>query len=141
MIKELTQDLINKIATVTSLTGKVGAVVGGTATDPTMAEAPVPFCWVTFGGDHPINDTEVGKLYQQVAYNFAVIAVIQYGQLEADFLNDSLKILEDIPAAVRGTEAYKYADLWEYSGSELKSILPDRLIYQFNFTIVGHHKI
>lgn len=141
MIGELAQDLINKISTVSALGGRVGAVVGGTDTDPTMSEAPVPFAWVVFGGDQPVNDIENGKRYQQIKYSFNVVCAISYGQLEADLINNQLAVLEAIQMAVRGTQGHKYSDLWEYEGQELQTVYPSRLVYSMNFSTIGHHKV
>lgn len=141
MIGELAQNLINSISTVTALGGRVGAVVGGTATDPTMSEAPVPFAWVIFGGDEPMNDAEGGQKYQRVRYNFSVVVAIEYGLSEADFMNEQLAVLEEIQMAVRGTQGHNYSDLWQYEGQELQTVFPNRLVYNMHFSIIGHHKV
>lgn len=141
MIGELAQNLINSISTVTALGGRVGAVVGGTATDPTMSEAPVPFAWVVFGGDQPVGDIENGKYYQQIKYSFSVVCAIEYGQSETDLLTSQLSVLEAIQMAVRGTQGHKHSDLWEYEGQELQTVFPSRLVYNMQFSIIGHHKV
>lgn len=140
MIGELTQNLINKISAVTALGGRVGAAVGGTATDPTMAEAPVPFAWVIFGGDIP-EVAERGEKYQLVKYNFSVVVAISYGGTEEDLINNQLKVLEDIQMAVRGTQGHENSDLWLYEGQELQNVYPSRLVYNVRFSTVGHHKV
>lgn len=140
MITELTQDLINKIITVPALQNRVGASVGGTENDPTLSQAPLPYSWVVFGGSQPTGDTDNGKKYRQELYNFAVIVGIAYGNSESDLLNNQLPVLEQIAQAVHGQDSFKYADLWEYTGVDLKKIETDRLIYQLGFSIIGHHK-
>jgi hypothetical protein len=141
MIGDLTKNLINTISTVTALSGRVGAKVGGTGTDPTMSEAPVPFAWVIFGGDNPVGDTENGKNYQQILYTFTVVVVISYETTETDLLDNKFAVLEDIQTAVRGTQGHIYSDLWKYEGQELQEIYPSRLVYQQTYSIIGHHKI
>lgn len=140
MIGELAQDLINKISTVAALGGRVGAAVGGTETDPTMSEAPVPFAWVIFGGDNP-QAPENGQKYQQVQYNFSVVVAIDYGVSEADLINNQFAVLEAIQMAVRGTQGHNYSDLWNYEGQELQTVFPNRLVYNLAFSIIGHHKV
>lgn len=140
MIGELAQDLINKISTVTALGGRVGAVVGGTESDPTMSDAPVPFAWVIFGGDTP-NVPESGQKYQIVQYNFSVIVTIEYGQPEADLLTNQFAVLEAIQMAVRGTQGHNNSDLWNYEGQELQTVFPNRLVYNMDFSINGHHRV
>ena len=142
MISDLVKDLINKISTVTALGGRVGAVVGGTETDPTMSEAPVPFAWVVFGGDTPMNDSEGGQAYRRVKYNFTVVSAIGYGVTEQDMFDNCIPVLESIQNAVSGTQGdNKYVDLWKYEGQELQAVFPTRLVYHINFSIIGHHKI
>ena len=139
MIKELFIDLINKLSTVTDLTDKVGACVGGTEADPTMSEAPVPFAWVVFGGSQPNIEIEGGKKYHITQYNFVVNVIIDYGIAEADFL-DTITILEDAHKAVVGTEINGFTGLWECSGVELRDISPKRMTYQLTFYAAGFHK-
>ena len=139
MITELSQDLINKIITVPALQQRVGAAVGGTKSDPTMAQAPLPYAWVVFGGSQPISDGDGGQRYRREVYNFAVIVGISYGGTEEDLLETQLPVLEAIAQAAHGQESFKFADLWEYTGADLKSVQTDRLIYQLGFSIIGHH--
>ena len=141
MITELAEDLINKIKTVPSLQNRVGAAVGGTENDPTLAQAPLPYSWIIYGGSAPIGSSnEGGKTYRQTQYLFTVVVGISYGGAESEFLANQLPVLEAIAQAVNGTEAFKYADLWEYQGEELSQIQPDRMIYKMDFSIIGHHK-
>lgn len=141
MISDLVKDLINRISAVTALGGRVGAAVGGTETDPTMSEAPVPFAWVVFGGDTPMNDDDHGTHYRRVRYNFTVVTAISYGITEQDMFDISLPVLEDIQNAVSGTQGdNKYVDLWRYEGQDLQAVFPNRLVYHINFSIIGHHK-
>lgn len=140
MITELIQDLINKITTVPALEGRAGAAVGGTDTDPTMAQAPLPYAWIVLADSTPTGDTAHGKKYRMERYNFSVLVGVAYGVSEPDLVEVQLPVLEGIAQAVSGTESFKYADLWEYQGLELKKIESDRLIYQLHFTIIGHHK-
>lgn len=142
MIGDLIKDLINKISEVTALGGRVGAAVGGTETDPTMSEAPVPFAWVVFGGDTPINDSENGAQYRRTKYNFTVVTAISYGVTEQEMFDISIPVLEDIQIAVSGLQGNnKYVDLWKYEGQELQAVFPSRLVYHINFSIIGHHKV
>lgn len=141
MIKELLSDLINKISTVSDLGNRVGAVVGGTATDPTMSEAPVPFCWVIFGGSNFDGvEQDKGQSYQLMTYVYVAEVILEYGSAEADFLSDSIDLLEAIPAAVRGKSSVANCKNWEFDGCELKSILADRIVYQLNFSVTGYNK-
>jgi hypothetical protein len=142
MISELTQDLINKIKSVSALQNRVGAAVGGTEADPTMSQAPCPYAWVIYGGSQPTGDSmaEGGRKYRMTMYDFTAVVGITYGISDTDLLNNQLPVLEAIQQAVAGTEAIKYADLWEYKGEDLAKIEPDRMIYQLKFSIVGYHQ-
>ena len=140
MITELTQDLINKITTVPALQNRVGAAVGGTSSDPTMAQAPVPYVWIIFGGSSPTGDTQNGRKYRQEQYLFNVVVGISYGTTEDDLLVNQLPILEQVQQAVAGLNPYKYADLWEFQGVNLAKITADRMIYQLEFSVIGHHR-
>lgn len=136
MISELTLDLINKIKQVSALQNRVGAAVGGTAADPTMANAPMPFAWVVFGGDVPAG--EISRKHRECSYRFDVVVTVQYGQGEADLLNVQYPTLEAIPLAVRGVAMNQGAGEWAYEGSQLLNVLPDRLVYQLTFSVIGY---
>lgn len=141
MIGELTQDLINKIKVVSAFQNRVGAAVGGTEADPTMANAPLPFAWVIYGGSAPIGEvSENGKRYRETQYLFNVSVGIGYGN-EADLLNTYLPVLESTQQAVAGTEVagVSNAGLWEYQGESLEDVQPNRMIYMVRFSITGYH--
>jgi hypothetical protein len=142
MISELTQDLINKIKSVPALENKVGAAVGGTEADPTMANAPLPYSWVIFGGSTPTGDSlqDGGQQYWLTQYQFTIVTGIAYGSTEADLLNNQLPVLEAIEKAVAGTKAFKYAGLWEFQGADLAKIDTDRMIYQIKFSVDGFNQ-
>ena len=137
MIGDLAQDLINRVISVPALQGRVGAAVGGTENDPTMAEAPTPFAWVLFANSRPVGDTQNGRKYRQEQFHFSVMVAISYGD-ESALLNSSLPILGAITQAVSGQQASDYTDLWEYQGADLTHIQPDRLVYNLTFSIIGH---
>lgn len=139
MIKELLNDLLVKLDSVPELTGKVGFQVGGTETDPTLSETPVPFGWIVFGGFTP-ETPERGAQYRITNYAFNLILVIGYGTLDEDFLSDHIPIIENCAQAVAGTQGNNFTDLWEVNDCELKAVYPNRLVYQVSFGINGHHK-
>ncbi len=136
MIKELLQNLVNTIATVDGLEGRVGAAVGGTSQDPELTKVPVPFAWVIFTGCQNV-EGDLG--YQVVQYNFSVMVGIEYGGTESDFLDTHITILEKVPGAVLGVTPYKYADEWQYEGCVINRAKSNRLIYMLNFSVNGHH--
>jgi hypothetical protein len=141
MISELTQDLINKIKAVPAFQGRVGAAVGGTEADPTLANAPVPFAWVIYGGSAPTGEQyEGGKRYRETSYLFNVVIGIGYGK-EADLLNTYLPVLEATQQAVAGFEVsgVSNAGLWEYQGERLDDVQPARLTYSITFSVTGYH--
>lgn len=140
MITELTQDLINKIISVPQFQNRVGAAVGGTENDPTLAKAPLPYSWVIFEGSQPVNAEEGGSKYRLVRYGFTAIVGIAYGVSDQDLLTNQLPIFEAVEQAVSGTEAHKMASLWEYHGVELTKIDPDRMVYRMHFSAIGHFK-
>lgn len=141
MIRELTQDLINKLKAVPAFQNRVGAAVGGTEADPTMANAQVPFAWVIYGGSAPTGEMrEGGKLYRETSYLFNVTVAIGYGN-EADLLNTYLPVLESTQQAVAGEQAegLSNAGLWEYQGENFELVTPDRMVYTVRFSIIGYH--
>lgn len=141
MITELMQDLINKIKAVPAYQNRVGAAVGGTEADPTMANAPLPFAWVIYGGSQPTGEMrEGGKLYRETSYLFNVTIGIGYGD-EADLLNTYLPVLEQTQQAVAGEQAegLSNAGLWEYQGDSFELVTADRMVYTVRFSITGYH--
>ena len=141
MISELTQDLINKIKSVPAFNFRVGAAVGGTEADPTLANAPLPFAWVIYGGSQPTGEqSENGKRYRETSYLFNVVIGIGYGN-EADLLNTYLPVLESTQQAVAGSEVsgVSNAGLWEYQGERLDNVEPERLTYSISFSVTGYH--
>lgn len=138
MIKELLSNLVNTIATVDGLGGRVGAAVGGTSQDPELTQVPVPFAWVIFTGCQDV-EPERGAGYQMLQYNFSVMVGIEYGGSETDFLDTHITILEKVPGAVLGVTPYKYADEWKYEGCVINRAKANRLIYMLNFSVIGHH--
>lgn len=141
MISELTQDLINKIKSVSAFENRVGAAVGGTEADPTMSGAPLPFAWVIYGGSQPTGEMrEGGKVYRETSYLFNVTIGIGYGD-EADLLNTYLPVLEATQQAVAGSNSgVSNAGLWEYQGDQFELVTVDRMVYTLRFSIVGYHK-
>lgn len=138
MISALVKDLINKVSTVPALSGKVGAVLGGTEIDPTMSEIQVPFAWVVFGGDTPMNDDDQGMPFQRIRYHFSVVTAIGYGVDEQEVLDVNLPVLQAIQSAVTGTRGLtNKPDLWKYEGKDLNAVFPNRLVYHINFSIIG----
>lgn len=140
MITELAQDLINKITSVPQFQNRVGAAVGGTESDPTMAKAPLPYSWVIFAGSKPEYDKQGGSKFRMERYYFSALVGIAYGVSEQDLLNNQLPVLEAVAQAVAGTQGHKHADLWEYLGADNIKIYPDRMIYRLEFSIIGHFK-
>lgn len=141
MIRELTQDLINKIKAVPAYGNRVGAAVGGTEADPTMSNATTPFAWVIYGGSAPTGEQyEGGKKYRETTYIFNVTVAIGYGK-EADLLNTYLPVLEATQQAVAGLEVsgVSNAGLWEYQGENFELVTPDRMVYTMRFSTVGYH--
>lgn len=138
MIKELTQDLINKVIAVPAFENRVGTNVGGTLADPSMADAPVPFAWIVYGGSTP--EGETGQQYREVLYLFNVNVIIKYGNDQADLLNNQFPILEQVQQAVAGTKALSNSDNWQYLGDNLEAVLENRMIYTMRFAIIGYQK-
>jgi hypothetical protein len=144
MIAELTQDLINKLNTVPDFGGRVGAQVGGTDTDSTMAEAPIPFAWVIFANSNPQStDQNNGRKYLVTENNFIVIIVFEYAGVMTDttFIEEKLVLIDKCVEAVHASNEIPNAGLWQYNGVDLYKVYSNRLVYQLNFTAVGHQQI
>ncbi len=145
MIAELTQDLINKLLTVTDFNGRVGAQVGGTNTDATMAEAPVPFAWVIFANDNPQDTANAnnGRKYLVTENNFIVVIVFDYSgdMTDTSFIQSKLSLIDKCKEAVHASAELSNAGLWQYTGCDLFKVYSDRLVYQLGFTAVGHQQI
>lgn len=141
MIAELTQDLVNKLDSVTELTGKVGTQLGGTDTDAAMVEAPIPFAWVIFNNIVPLENTaHNGRKYAVNQVEFVVILAIDYGlDQETDFISDQLSLIDKAVGAVHASTEVTYSGLWEFTGCSLHTVYPNRLIYQLGFSANGHY--
>lgn len=144
MITELFEDLISKLSAIPDLQGRVGAQVGGTDTDTTMMEAPVPFAWVLFANNLPqTNEANNGKNYLISSNNFIVLLVIKYSSemTDDDFLHTHMKLIDECVTTVHSSSELNYAGLWQYTGCDLHSVFPDRLVYQLGFSANGHQQI
>lgn len=143
MIAEITQDLINKLLTVTEFQGRVGAQVGGTSTDATMVDAPIPYAWVVFANSSPLgNEGSHGRNYLQVEYNFTVIVVIDYAEMDDnDFIGTKLLILDKCVEAVHAAPSIDNFDKWQFSGADLFKTYPNSMVYQLGFSAVGYLQI
>lgn len=141
MIAELTQDLISKLNSVTELTGKVGAQLGGTDTDSAMVETPIPFAWVLFNNMVPLEtNANNGRKYAINQVEFVVILAIDYGlDQETDFISDQLSLIDKAVGAVHASKEVNYSGLWEFTGCSLQTVYPNRLIYQLGFSANGHY--
>ena len=138
MIKELTQDLINKVIAVPAFENRVGTNVGGTSADPSMVTAPVPFAWIVYGGSSPVG--ELGRPAREVLYLFNVNVIIKYGNDQADLLNNQFPILEAVQQAVAGTQALSNSENWQYLGDNLEAVMENRMVYTMRFAILGYQK-
>ena len=138
MIKELTQDLINKVIAVPAFENRVGTNVGGTSADPSLVNAPIPFAWIVYGGSSPGGD--VGQGHREVLYLFNVNVIIKYGNDQADLLNNQFPILEAVQQAVAGTQALSNSENWQYLGDNLEAVMENRMVYTMRFAIIGYQK-
>ena len=141
MIAELTQDLLNKLSTVTELQGRVGTQLGGTDTDAALIETPIPFSWILFNGSTPLETNGGnGRKYAVNRVEFVVLLAIEYGlELEQDFITYQLSLIDKAVGAVHASEEVNYSGLWEFTGCNLHSVYPNRLVYQLGFSANGHY--
>lgn len=139
-ISELTEDLVEKISTISSLNDRVGTNVGGTEIDPYVIDGETPFCWVVFDGDGT-NDTEKrGYGSQRIIYTFAVAVVLEYSD-QTHMLQTNYPLLESIIAGIRNTtpNINGINSSWIYDGQRLVGTIPQkgRIIYEQYYSIFG----
>lgn len=135
-ISDLAKDLISKIGALTPYGGRVAATLGGTESDPTLANQTPPFAWVVFHSSQ--NTGKQGQRWVEMRFNFQVVIALPYSQGESDFLDNQIKLLEDTAQAVSGTpNKLGSSSLWIEDGWTLISIDPERVHYQLNFSTVG----
>ena len=144
MIVEITQHLVDQIATVPALAGSTGTTLGGTEADPSMTSIPCPAAWVVFesASDTSQGDGKTGadSKYQLLLLTYRVVLVLQYGEGETD-LKNQLKMIEDVAAAVRGKIALSYGNSpWAYQGCSLLSVETNRIAYALSFQTTAAHK-
>lgn len=143
MIVEITQHIVDRIASVTALAGKTGTTLGGTEADPTLTSIAAPAAWVVFEGaqDASLQDGHTAKdsRYQRLNLTYSVVLVLAYGEGETD-LKNQLKLIEDVATAVRGTSPSDLVDPIAYQGCTLLSIKPDRIAYALTLTCLAYYK-
>ena len=145
MISEFAQDLVNRISTVSALTGKVGTAVGGTNADPLMLQAPVPFAFVVFNNDVGMDGSPDGRKYQLVRYHFMVGIHQEYATTpgwQTTMMNTSFPLLEAVRAAINGKLGPSgLTNLrWEYGGQDLIFQDQGRQIYIQQYSIIALNK-
>lgn len=141
MIAEFAEDLVDKIGSVTGLSGKVGTAVGGTDVDPLMLQAPVPFAFVIFNGDQSLDEQPDGRRYQLVRYNFLVGVHQEYATTSGwqdTMMSTNYPLLDNVRKAIHGTGCQEKTNLlWEYGGQDLIYQDQGRQIYIQQYSIIG----
>lgn len=145
MIANITTSLVDLIAVVPALAGRVGTTLGGGEADPTMTSIETPAAWVVF---ESASNTSSGDgraagdgRYQRLSLSYRVVVVLRCDAGEAD-LKEQLQTLENIATAVRGKNPLEYgATPWEFGGMNLLSWETDRMSYQLTFSTVAHFKL
>lgn len=138
---KLAASLVDLIAVVPELGGRVGTTLAGGSADPTMSSIEIPAAWVVFDGNQDLSQgdgrTAADSRYQSLLCTFRAVVVLPYGLGEADFVENQLKLLDDIASAVRGetpdTGNGPGARPWLYQGCSLLGVEPDRVMYNMTF--------
>lgn len=144
MTDDIIQHLVDRISTVSALAGSTGTTMGGTEADPTLTTVPMPVAWVVLQSaqDDAGKDgkTAADSKYQRLLLTFSVFLVQEYGEGD-DEQGLKLKMIDDVAAAVRGTQALSFGcDPWAYQGCQLAFIQTNRIAYELFFQVRAYNK-
>ena len=99
----ITQDIVDKVKTVTEFSGRVGLAVGGTDIDPINRDLTRPAAWVIFTGMPIIDGSQISTKTVAVTYSYVVKVLIDYG-LESELIGTHFPLLEKTVSTVKGSE-------------------------------------
>lgn len=136
-IKELAEDLIAKLKTVTALGNRIGMASAGLASDPTMKTVPLPAVWLMYQGDTPTSG-EYGFV-EDIEYTFTAAVMVSYKD-QADVLNTQLPFIENLAKSVSGKESTNFALRWKYQGAQLVDVFDDRQVYELRFAVSSSYQ-
>ena len=140
MIKELAEDLIAKIKTVSALQNRVGMAAAGGPSDPAMKTAPMPSAWLLYAGDRPLSGDSRGSMAEDLDFNFTLAVMISYKD-QTDIINNQLPTLEAIAKSVSGRTGTNSSLRWKYLGAQLVDVFNDRLVYELSFSASATYTI
>lgn len=131
----ITQDLVDKVKTVSALNNRVGLAVGGTDIDPINRDLPRPAAWVVFTGIPVIDGSAITTQNVSVTYTYDVKVLIDYGK-ESKLIATDLPLLETIVDTVKGSEISGLPyHTWSFNGMFMESLDPDRMVWILNLSI------
>ena len=130
----ITQDLVDKMKTITALGNRVGLAVGGTDIDPINRDLTRPAAWVIFTGTPVIDASDSATQTVAVAYTYVVKVLIDY-DTESQLITTDLPILENTISTVKGTNINGLGfHTWTFGGLALESLDADRMVWILNFS-------
>ena len=130
----ITQDLVDRVKSVASFTGRVGLALGGQEHDPMNRELTQPFAWVVFIGDDVV-DTTFNACLETIKLNFVVKVVIDY-DTEQSLVTTHFPLLYEVVTTVKGNEPANVGKNWLYEGQTMEALDADRMVWAQRYSFV-----
>jgi len=131
----ISQDLVDKLKTVTELQSRVGMALGGTNNDPFNRGLPLPAAWPVFVSLGVSDQSKISTKFVGVEYNYIVKLLVEYGT-EDEIISIHLPLLENVVETIKGSEINGLPmHAWSYDGMTMESLDADRLVFDLSFSI------
>lgn len=132
-VNTIAQSLVDRIKTVAAYEGKVGFMIGGSATNDRFSrDLPPPSAWVVYVGDQLDEEPDMYSCQQKIRLNFDVRIVVGITS-EDDIINVQLPLLHETVEAVLGQEPIPGGH-WSYDGQGLIT-MDSRLVWSQRYSI------
>jgi len=133
----ISQDLVDKLKTVTEFQSRVGLAVGGTEIDPMNRDLPRPASWPVFTGIQIVDSSAPAPENVSVQYTYVVKILTDY-DTEANLISVHLPLLEKTIETVKGTNINGLGfHSWSYNGMSMESLDADRMVFVLNFSVLS----
>ena len=133
-ITTISQDLIDRLKTVTEYSGRVGMAVGAKDIDPINRDLPRPAAWAIYVGDDMDTENLLNPCASSLAMNFVVKILVDYDN-DTGLIDTHLPLLHTTTVAIHGESPVAGAK-WAYLGQGLEELTPDRMVWVQNYTII-----
>jgi len=130
----ISQDIVDRLKTVSEFNNRVGLAVGGKDIDPFNRDLQRPAAWAVYVGDDNESETTMNPCSSLIRLNFIVKILVDYGT-EAALISTHLPLLHTTVSAIQGGEPIK-GSKWVYEGQGLEAIEPERTIWAQQYSIL-----